>query len=106
MSRIPPWPVFTLCAFGPLIPRAILDPTFQRLDARDVGTAQIPTINPGLKLFEKLASKLQVPGDRPGLDQCLAPPGASRDIVIVQGRFVAHGHGPRVAGGANRRSTR
>ena len=59
---------------GALAVRALLDAAFERLDAGDVGPAQVAAIDPRFELFEKLAAQVQVAGDRPGLDHRPAVP--------------------------------
>ena len=87
-SRMPPWPVLTSRSSAPSRCGALLDPPLERLDAGDVGPAQVAAIDPRLELFEKLAAQVQVAGDGPGLDVRLPLPGAARDVVVVQRRVA------------------
>ena len=67
---------------GPFALGPPLDPPLERLDAGDIGEAQVAAIDPGLEPFEQLAAELAVAGDRPGLHVRLPLPGAALRVVI------------------------
>ena len=66
-------------AFG-----ALLDAALERLDAGDIGEAEVPAIDPRLEAVEQLAAEVEVAGDGPGFDERLPLPGAAFHVVIRQ----------------------
>ena len=80
---------------------ALLDAALERLDAGDVGEAEVAAIDPRLEPVEQLAAQVEVAGDRPGFDERLPLPGAALHVVVgeraveAQAERAARAFGPQ-----------
>src|SRR6478609_9597792 len=81
---------FDISSFAILEFRAFFDPPFERLNARDVGQAEILAINPRFQTSEKLIAQLTVTGNRACFDERLPLPRAALYVVVRQRAVEAH----------------
>ncbi len=91
---------FDVLQIGALAFHALLDSALERLDAGDVGAAQIAAINPRLELLQEFAAQIQIAGRRTGFHKRLPFPSAAQHVVVLQCAFQAAHHRPALPFGA------